>query len=30
MLHKIELLAEDIDSKEYLRYIIYEALVYKK
>lgn len=30
LLNKIELLTEDIDSKEYLRYIIYEALVYRK
>ena len=30
MMNKIELLAEDIDSKEYLRYIVYEALVEKK
>ncbi|WP_417369733.1 hypothetical protein [Flavobacterium beibuense] len=30
LLNKIDLLTEDIDSKEYLRYIIYEALVYRK
>lgn len=30
LLNKINLLTEDIDSKEYLRYIIYEALVYRK
>ncbi|MES2545638.1 MAG: hypothetical protein V4548_12185 [Bacteroidota bacterium] len=30
MMHKINLLAEDIDAKEYLRYIVYEALVYNK
>jgi hypothetical protein len=30
MMHKIELLASDIDSKEYLRYIMYEALVDRK
>lgn len=30
MMHKIEMLAEEIDAKEYLRYLVYEALVYKK
>ncbi|WP_298157158.1 hypothetical protein [Flavobacterium sp.] len=30
MMHKIEMLAEEIDAKEYLRYVVYEALVYKK
>jgi hypothetical protein len=30
LMHKIEMLTEDIDAKEYLRYIIYDALVNKK
>ncbi|WP_300567825.1 hypothetical protein [Flavobacterium sp.] len=30
MMNKIEMLAEEIDAKEYLRYLVYEALVYKK
>lgn len=30
MMHKIEMLAEDIDSKEYLRYVVYEALIERK
>jgi len=30
MFNKLDLLTEDIDAKEYLRYIVYEALVYKK
>lgn len=30
MFNKLDLLTEDIDAKEYLRYIVYEALVYKR
>lgn len=30
MFNKLDLLTEDIDAKEYLRYVVYEALVYRK